>query len=362
MKNKTTKGSVLVFSLIMLSLILTSALAIAAATMIERKSSLTSNKSTQGFQVADSGVEIIAKKIKEASWSGGAISSLAGVTCSSNAITGYTDSPTNKNKYVVTFYDSTPTQLACSDPIYRIAKIKSVGSYGGTTRAVEAPIVSYQDRILSSAPVAYWKMDEASGVRVDSMGSNDGINVNAGYDSSSQKIGQGAGQFNGSSAYVGVADDDVLKPAKAVTAEAWVKITSSPTDYVRIIQKSPYITTNAGYQYMLLFAQADTVYFVVSTPAGERSSAQSVVLNVGVWYHVAGVYDGTRVKVYLNGVESINNYGSSSDMNTPVGNFHIGNDPNDPTCAGKSCFPGLIDEVAVYDRALPQSEIKSHLR
>src|SRR3990167_8615687 len=57
------KGSVLIFSLIVLAFMLVSALSIATVSVTEKRASLSTEKSSRSFQVADSGVEIMLQKI-----------------------------------------------------------------------------------------------------------------------------------------------------------------------------------------------------------------------------------------------------------------------------------------------------------
>jgi len=365
-KNKTKKykGSVLVFSMILLSIILTSALAIGAAAVIERKNSLASNKSTQGFQVADTGVEMVAKKIREAAATQTIIGLWPG--CSDAGGAHVTDS-TIGTANIYFFKDTAATTAdLCADTVDKIQSVRSVGTYSTTTRAVQASVRNHQAAVLlDSVPVSYWKMDEsiwngtnnevkdATANLIHGTAKNGVTTTNT---AGNYKFGTyGGGSFNGTNQYISIPDNPLLKPTSAVTVEAWINLTASPAANTRIIAKSPYISANNGYQYMLMFSASGSVFFDVSTPAGERTSAQSAVLNTNMWYYVAGVYDGTNVKVYLNGVESSTNWGSSSNMNTPAGALSIGNDPN-----LSNYFQGYIDEVAIYSRALSQVEIQSH--
>ncbi|MFA6974145.1 MAG: hypothetical protein WC238_05435 [Parcubacteria group bacterium] len=151
MKNKNYKGSVLVFSLIMLSLILTSALAIGAATVIARKSSLTSNKSTQGFQVADSAVELAMHQILN---NGTQIdldrlaTKMGAAPCDDGIISGSVVDSTKT--YELSFRDNTATTDPinnCAGLVSTIGRIKSVGTFGSTARAVEAPVARAKDTL-----------------------------------------------------------------------------------------------------------------------------------------------------------------------------------------------------------------------
>ena len=77
------------------------------------------------------------------------------------------------------------------------------------------------------------------------------------------------------------------------------------------------------------------------------------------WHHVAGVYDGTRMCLYVDGkLDVLSN--ASGIINTNSYNASIGE--NDYLRANESqdrSFNGFIDDVRVYDYALSESEIKA---
>lgn len=72
-------------------------------------------------------------------------------------------------------------------------------------------------------------------------------------------------------------------------------------------------------------------------------------LSAGNWYHVASTWDGTTRKLYLNG--ELKRSDTPGANNASAANFHIGK-----TCCSEY-FNGLIDDVALYGRALTQAEV-----
>ena len=92
----------------------------------------------------------------------------------------------------------------------------------------------------------------------------------------------------------------------------------------------------------------------------------SSVLPLNEWSHVAMVYDGVDLRVFLNGKFSGGT--SVSGLITTTFNrdtpFMIGNEPrvpvgDDPVEPGGYGWHGLIDELAVFSRALAVEEIKA---
>ena len=155
-------GSVLVYALMVLSLILIVTLSLSAVTIIERKSSSVTGKSTVSFQAADSGVEIISQIIYSSDSTDTVYDAFAGKTktppltgdlCNpvGSLLDGTLSDKINGRDYVVTLYDSagsSAVKINCYDDgtspdqytVAFIKKIQSIGIYSGTTRAVETAI------------------------------------------------------------------------------------------------------------------------------------------------------------------------------------------------------------------------------
>ena len=77
-------------------------------------------------------------------------------------------------------------------------------------------------------------------------------------------------------------------------------------------------------------------------------------LDGNTWYHVAAVYDGTDIRVYLDG--SLDTNGASNPLTYSDG-VH---DTTDDVYVGRRStvyYDGLIDELAVFNRALSATEI-----
>jgi hypothetical protein len=76
-------------------------------------------------------------------------------------------------------------------------------------------------------------------------------------------------------------------------------------------------------------------------------------LPLGEWAHLAFTFDGVVGRAYLNGVETGSSPFSFSFPNSAelvIGNSGI-------TCPGADGFPGLIDEVYLFNRALAAREV-----
>lgn len=78
------------------------------------------------------------------------------------------------------------------------------------------------------------------------------------------------------------------------------------------------------------------------------------------WYHVAGVYTGTEVQLYINGllVDTKSPPPVSSTIQDTGVNIGIGNNPWDGD-TGSSGMQGLIDEVKLFNTALTGAQLES---
>lgn len=77
---------------------------------------------------------------------------------------------------------------------------------------------------------------------------------------------------------------------------------------------------------------------------------KGVSKNDTMWHCMAGTYDGTTRKLYVDGIEIYSV--AANGLNIATANFVIGKTIGDVN------FKGFIDEITVYNRALSQDEIK----
>jgi len=163
--------------------------------------------------------------------------------------------------------------------------------------------------------------------------------------------------FNGTSSYVNLGNPTGLQLTGSATWSAWVFATTNPPDDGQIIAKS----SGAGWQ---LKTSPDTGphTFAVGVSASSTSITQrysTTVRSLNTWYHVAGVYNAAArtLDIYVNGVldnGQLRGTVPASQYNSPQ-NVNIGRR------SGGFYFPGRIDEVRIYNRALTQGEIQADM-
>ena len=203
-------------------------------------------------------------------------------------------------------------------------------------------------------PISHWEFDEGQGnIAYDSIGQNHGTIYDANW---TNGIFDEALSFDGDGDYVDLGNDDSLKTPLPVTIAAWIRVFSEGTaKYMfRIDGKaSGYcgIWFDVGATGKLEISYGDCGG---TGGAHRRSKIGTNSLNANTWYHVAAVIRGpTDMSIYVNGMDDAGTYsGSGGDLAYSTATSLIG------TRHDFSVFyDGKIDDVRVYDRALPAGEI-----
>ncbi|MBI2339848.1 MAG: DUF4215 domain-containing protein, partial [Deltaproteobacteria bacterium] len=240
-------------------------------------------------------------------------------------------------------------------------------SNGGTASTSDCQTFTTSDTGL----VGWWRFDEGSGTTAeDSSGyGGDGtlqgdIGSTSGWTSG---VSSGALQFNGTNDLVAVSQASGRPDfhTSALTLEAWVNPSSLMTgdDHYVISQYLDGDPSDASFR--LQVRGTDPQVAVFDTGSDYITSSEAAEdLSVDTWVHLVGVWDGggggESLRVYVNG--DLVQVGGSE-----VGDFTAMWDSSEPLRIGagknstdglKSFFNGIIDEVAVYDRALSTQEIR----
>ena len=145
----------------------------------------------------------------------------------------------------------------------------------------------------------------------------------------------------------------ILDPLNTITAEAWV----NPTNAIfnGVIIGNYHNSTNTEMQF-LLRRDYDTFTFWVNDGTGFKvvdSGLASVTLNT--WQHVAGVWDGSSLYIYIDGILKGTTTGvTGSSFASTTNSVVIGSNSYPEN------FTGSIDEVRIWNRALNPCEIQNN--
>ncbi len=172
--------------------------------------------------------------------------------------------------------------------------------------------------------------------------------------SQAQYISNYALGLNGSSSYAAVPWHSELQPATAFTVEAWIYPTALPSGSACIIGKN-YVSS-----YYFGIENTGRFIFIPRNQAGGflRSRVTGTV-KVNQWTHIAGTYDGTNTRLYINGVLDTSRTGISGTVGSNFDSLYIGCDRQSGSRA--YFFNGMLDNVRIWKSARTASEIFNNM-
>lgn len=205
--------------------------------------------------------------------------------------------------------------------------------------------------------VASWPFDEGSGTVVhDTSGSG-----NKGAISGDAKWVSGfsgpALTFDGNTGRVRVPNSASLDPTTAVSVSAWIRTTEPQGDYNYILAKGASGCLAASYG--LYTGPNGGLMFYIARNQGlsyTRSPDGGASVWNGAWHFVVGTYDGSSVRLYVDGsqVGNGNLYNGPIVYDFPDNDLFIGHYDK---CQALD-FHGAVDSVQIYGRALTAPEIR----
>jgi hypothetical protein len=193
--------------------------------------------------------------------------------------------------------------------------------------------------------ISWWKGD---GNTRDAQANNNGtFNGTPAYGTG--EVGQ-AFSFDGNVAnYVSIPPAASLDLAK-FSVDAWANpTTSSGVRYILV--KEPPASNSSNYYLALI--DGNLVEFGYQ-PGQYQFVDSTIAVPVNAWSHITGTYDGTTLKLYINGALNATTNANPSFLIPPFGQpLSIGSRTSNNTDA----FVGLIDEVEIFGRALSDGEV-----
>ena len=137
-----------------------------------------------------------------------------------------------------------------------------------------------------------------------------------------------------------------------MTLEAWVRPSLANTVFQTVLMKEQ--TGNLIYA---LYSNTDTSRPDTEDIIGGAARVLSgpSALPTGAWSYLTATYDGSTLRLYLNGTQ-IAQTAVSGALSTSTGALRIGGNG-----VWGEWFNGWIDEVRVYNRALNASEIQNDM-
>lgn len=213
------------------------------------------------------------------------------------------------------------------------------------------------------ALLARYKFDEGSGTALIDSGPNALSGVYVG--SPSWSSSSGAAPYllgnsnsiilNGTTQYATVARSTILEPVNAITVALWINLSSTVDAW--------YMGKGLSHDLSYGFGKGVNTAGQVGFYAGRNGSLlgaefSAAVLSTGNWYHLAGTFDGTYLRVYFNGnLQATTNYTlaplyyGDGPTSLIIGGFMNNNVPT-------AEYFGKFDDLRIYDFCMPPFQIK----
>jgi prepilin-type N-terminal cleavage/methylation domain-containing protein len=255
---------------------------------------------------------------------------------------------TNGSQYMVTAVMESQkykAQLALAPMLPDYPEVAAVG-----TNLTISPLWN------QSGLVGWWPLNEGAGsTALDQSGNgNNGTwsgNLINGSHYTTGKVGPYAGNFDGSTDYVNTSNMNFPNPSTgSYSVSAWVNFNSIPSYNARILSYA--LDASDGFNLAFYLAGSELAFSGVKS--GTKYEAVGTSVSTGVWYFVVGEFNSisNTSSLYVNKIQGTSgnpSLGLSGSVNT----LFIGQ------INGGSYFPGLIDEVRVYNRALSVAEVQA---
>lgn len=133
----------------------------------------------------------------------------------------------------------------------------------------------------------------------------------------------------------------------AITLETWVKHTglgATNQRYITISSESAVLRFNGGTQLH---------FYVKQSNATLADVVVDDLISIGEWTHVAGTYDGTTLKLYVNGREA-------ASAVAPVGGFGSNDGAFDLSSDSETMY-GFLDDIRVWNLVRSETQIRLNM-
>jgi len=207
------------------------------------------------------------------------------------------------------------------------------------------------DPNLSRGQVGYWPLDDQGGIAYDRSGyGNHGPLVGNTHSVVSER-GRCL-SFDGAGDYVDAGNNPSINITNnQITVSIWV-YAAATSSYLIIVDKGEAWTK--GY-YLYRRDNDNWITWRVETTGGDNYVQTSRAIP-NVWQHIVGTYNGSIVRIYVDGITvgGAEAVAASGNINATTNNLWIGQS----RVAGINAFNGLISDATIHNRALSAQEIQ----
>lgn len=219
-------------------------------------------------------------------------------------------------------------------------------TFGLNPRAFSDPtILKFESKIAeSNAPKLLLQFSENNGAIA--------FNDSSGAENHAQCLGNCptagvVGRYGNALSFSGgesvIAGGNGIDTAQTFTLAAWVKLDDLPSRVMRFISLK-------NQKAQLKYDNGDLL-FRIHIGGSTQAIRVTNPMQTGRWYHLAGTFDGSEMRLYVDG----QNVGSLSAS----GNVHHGDGVQLSYDTAAQSLDGALDEVAIFDHALSVGEINA---
>lgn len=202
--------------------------------------------------------------------------------------------------------------------------------------------------------IAHYPFDDLANPAADDVGGHPGSLSGASLSTTDMApvVGNTAAlMLNGNGGHMRVpfASDFNFGPNETMSIALWVKQNAFRNVFHLLGKRS-----GCGFSIHYQMARDNSTRgLALATNGGAVAVTAGEDLPLNEWAHVALTYDGVTMRFYLNGEEKDSSAFGFSSPNTE--DFLLG---TSGTCPGAQSFPGLVDELYVFNRALSAEEVQ----
>lgn len=229
---------------------------------------------------------------------------------------------------------------------------------GGGTADADASTTTYTSAVRADGPLAYFRLDEPTGATAeDSVGMTNGSFQGTATRGVAGAVGDGnaATSFDGSGTRLNLNDVFPNGGTTAFSIELWAKPAVVNSSARWLVQRNSLTGISNGYD---LYFSSNFLLFSRTSNGTEEGFVSTMAPAMGQWMHLVTTYDGAQTNLYVNGV-SVGSHASSGPIGTgSVGALVFG----DVAQSQFFKYQGALDEIAIYDKALPAARVIAHYK
>jgi hypothetical protein len=270
-------------------------------------------------------------------------------------------------------------------PSNRLPCLLLAGAAALATSLTFSARADYPSTVVSQGPAGYWRLNDTvqppvlpiDATNRGSLGSAGNGSLLAGTSDALLPIRGQPGALTGSadtsylfsnpswsvgdfSSHVDVPNNPALNPNGPFTVEFWAKPATTPNDlFCPVCSLDATQNGGSSREGFLFYIDGTSPRWQFRMGGINGYGANSAIggtFTVGAWHHIVGVYDGSKMILYVNGA-AVTNITVAAGSFTPNGTqpLRIG-----ATTIPNRTFNGYVDEVAFYGSALSAATIKAH--